>query len=103
MGLLGSVAINRFPRWIPSVVRETETTVAIRHPRPKKRVHYVVIPKKDITSVGDLRNEDQPYLIDAFGIIRELIGRERLTNYEVLTNGPGRQTVTYLHFHLMSD
>jgi len=103
MGLLGSVAINKFSGWLPRVVLETDRSVAIRHPNPKRRFHYVVIPKKDIANIGAFGDEDREYLIDSFAVIQELIEQKRLTDYEVLTNGPGHQTVTYLHFHLMSD
>ena len=72
-------------------------------PDPQKRVHYVVIPKKDITDVGALSDEDKEYLIDLFAVIQELVNKQQLTNYEVITNGPGKQTMTYLHFHLIAE
>jgi histidine triad (HIT) family protein len=102
-GLLASIALNKFPRLVPSVVLETDMTVAIRHPDPQKRVHYVVIPKKDITNVGALSDQDKEYLIDLFAVIQELVKEEHLSDYEVITNGPGKQTVTYLHFHLIAE
>ena len=103
MGLLASVALNKFPGLVPSVALETDATIAIRHPSPQKRVHYVVIPKKDITNIGALSEEDGEYLIDLFAVIQELVKEEHLISYEVLTNGPGKQTVAYLHFHLIAD
>jgi hypothetical protein len=30
------------------------------------------------------------------------VAENNLRAYRVITNGPGRQAVTYLHFHLMS-
>jgi hypothetical protein len=102
-GLLASVALNKFPGLVPSVVLETDMTVAIRHPDSHKRIHYVIIPKKDITNVGALTEEDKENLVDLFAVIQDLIRKEHLTNYEVVTNGPEKQAVTYLHFHLMAD
>lgn len=103
MGLLASVALNKFPGVLPSIVLETDKTVVIRHPSPQKRIHYVIIPKKDIKNATDFSDENSAYLIDIFAVIQELVKEEHLTDYEVITNGPGKQAVTYLHFHLIAD
>lgn len=102
-GLLASVALNKFPGLVPSVVLETDMTVAIRHPKPENRIHYVIIPKRDIRDIGTLSEEDRDYLVDAFAVIQELIKEEHLTKYEVITNGPEKQSMTYLHFHLIGE
>lgn len=102
-GLIASVGIQKFPGTLPSVVQETEKTVVIRHPFPEARVHYVVIPKKDIKDIGSLSEEDMGYLIDAFAVMRGIINQQKLTRYKIYTNGPGLQKMTYLHFHLVSE
>jgi diadenosine tetraphosphate (Ap4A) HIT family hydrolase len=65
-------------------------TVAIKHPDPQKRVHYVITPKKDITNVGTFSDEDRENLIDVFAVIQDLVRQEHLSHYEVITNGPGK-------------
>ena len=100
LGLLTSVGIQRFPALIPSVVKETDKTVVIEHPTPEARIHYLVIPKKDIKNIGELSDADRESLIDAFRVVGELIKENNLVNYRVTTNGPGYQAATYLHFHL---
>ena len=45
---------------------------------------------------------DVKYLSDIFAALQELVRRDRLTNYQVIANGPGRQDVAYLHFHLVA-
>ena len=100
LGLLTSVGIQRFPALIPSVVKETDKTVVIEHPSPEARIHYLVIPKKDIKNIGELSDADRESLIDAFRVVGELIKENNLVNYRVTTNGPGYQAATYLHFHL---
>jgi histidine triad (HIT) family protein len=101
-GLLASVGIQRFSALIPSVVFETDKTVVINNPLPKAPIHYVIIPKKDIKNVGELTEEDGPYLIDAYAVLTYIIAEQKLSRYYVLTNGPGLQKVTYLHFHLIA-
>jgi histidine triad (HIT) family protein len=87
---------------MPSVLLETDKTIVIKDPLPEARIHYVVIPKKDIKNVGELTEEDGPFLIDAYAVITYIITEQKLSRYYVLTNGPGLQKVTYLHFHLIA-
>ena len=100
MGLLTSVGIHKFPALLPSVVKETDRTVVVEHPAPEARIHYIVIPKRDIKNIGQLSDADRESLIDAFAVVREIVNEKSLVNYRVTTNGPGYQGVTYLHFHL---
>ncbi len=41
-------------------------------------------------------------LFDVFKVTGEMIREQNLVDYQLVTNGPGRQGVTYLHFHLLS-
>src|SRR5882672_905141 len=103
LGLLTSVGVQRFSALVPSVVKETDKTIVIEHPSPQARIHYLVIPKKDIKNIGELSDADGEYLIDAFKTVREIIKEKNLTSYRLTTNGPDHQGVTYLHFHLLAD
>lgn len=100
LGLLTSVGVQRFSSIFPGVVKETDKTIVIEHPAPEARIHYLVIPKKDIKNIGELSDADRESLIDAFRVVAELIKENGLMNYRVTTNGPGYQASTYLHFHL---
>ena len=101
-GLLASVGIQQFPRLLPSVVFETDRTIALQVPSTKQGAHYVIVPKKDIKNIGELSTADAPYLLDIFAVAQHLITTKALTNYRITTNGPGFQDVTYLHFHLVT-
>lgn len=103
LGLLTSVGLQGFPALVPHVVKETDKTIVIEHPSPQARIHYLVIPKKDIKNIGELSDADGAYLIDAFKVAQEIIKEKNLTDYRLTTNGPGYQGVTYLHFHLMAN
>lgn len=102
-GLLGSIGIQRFNGLVPLMVKETEKTVVIKHPFPQAPVHYVIIPKKDIRNIAELEEADQEYIVDALAVAGELARQEKLVKYRILTNGPGYQSVAYLHFHLMGN
>jgi hypothetical protein len=101
-GLLASVGIQKLPGLIPLVVLETDKTIVIKNPLPEARVDYIIIPKKDIKNIGQISEEDAPYLLDAYVVARDIIEKEKLSKYRIYTNGPGFQDVTYLHFHLIS-
>ena len=103
VGLLASVGIQKLPMLIPSVMAETEKTVVIEHPAPEARIHYLVVPKKDIKNIADVTEAEEEYLVDAFRVIRGMVKEKNLVKYRVVTNGPGYQGVTYLHFHLIAQ
>jgi histidine triad (HIT) family protein len=102
-GLMVSVGIQKFSALAPSVVKETDKTLVIKHPSPEARIHYLVIPKRDIKNIAGVSDADADYLLDAIKVSGEIIREKNLTNYRLITNGPGYQGVTYLHFHLMSN
>jgi hypothetical protein len=101
LGLLGSVGMQYTPNLVPGVIIETDKTIAVKHPRPATSIHYVIIPKKDIKNIAQLEPGDEEYLSDAAAVIGELVRRDNITKYRVITNGPGYQSVAYLHFHIM--
>jgi len=102
-GLVASVGMQKFSGLIPGRVLETDKVLVIRHPLAKKRFHFVIIPKKDIKDASDISEEDAAYLMEVYRVARMLIKEHHMVDYRFYTNGPGHQTVTYLHFHLISD
>ncbi|RLA39219.1 MAG: hypothetical protein DRR42_27540, partial [Gammaproteobacteria bacterium] len=63
-GLLASVVVQKTPRLIPDIILETDKTLVFKHPRPKHKIHYMFVPKKDIKNIGELTDEDNEYIID---------------------------------------
>jgi histidine triad (HIT) family protein len=104
LGLIGSAGIRDLAghlEGIPSVVAETDRTFALSVPDPRYKVHYVIVPKKDIRDAGQISAEDQPYLTDIFLMARQLAEKDSLKTYRLYTNAGDFQTVGYLHFHLV--
>ncbi len=104
MGLISSMGIRALEGHLdimPLVVMETDRTFVLKLPTEGRKIHYVIVPKKDIPDSGQISAEDAPYLTDIFLIARELVEKNGLYDYKILTNGPGFQKVGYLHFHLM--
>ena len=80
LGLVTSVGVQKFGVLAPSVIKETDKTVAIKHPSPNARIHY-------LKNMGEMSDEDGEYLIDAFKVAREIIKDDNLTAYRLTTNG----------------
>ncbi len=71
---------------------------------PKAPVHILVIPKKEIPSLGELSDEDAALAGHLLVVVRKLAAERKLGDgYRVvLNNGPhAGQTVPHLHFHLL--
>ncbi len=102
-GLVTSAGIRRAPFFIPGVVLESDTCLAIRNPRPEAKIHYVLFPKHDTRNITTLTAADTPYVLGCFALARELVARDHLQGYRLYTNGPELQEIAYLHFHLVAD
>jgi len=100
-GLLASAGIHSLPTFIPTE-HESIECLAIKHPKPEGRVHFVLFPKRDIRNIMEIQPEDGPYVLGCFTLARQIAQAENVLNYRLLTNGPALQHVTYLHFHLIA-
>lgn len=100
-GLIASAGIQRMPGFIPRVVAESDKCVAIVHPKPESKYHYVMFPKRDVKNIGELTSEDEPFVMGCFALIPELVTRSGTRDYRILSNGPGYQDIAYLHFHFL--
>jgi hypothetical protein len=102
MGLLASVGIQKLPAVIPAV-KETDKAIAIKSPDPLADIDFVILPKKDIRDLGDLTADDRAYIDDTFLIISALVREYNIHDYKIISNGPGFQSLNYLHFHLLAE
>ncbi|MDO8601081.1 MAG: HIT domain-containing protein [bacterium] len=105
LGLLASIGIQNLGENLPSIIYETDKTLVfdIQYPYPPDKIHYAVVPKRDIKDMAAATQEDLEYLKDSFAVISNIVKEKNHQKYRVITNGPGYQEVTYLHFHLVID
>lgn len=91
---------------IPSTkVYEDEELLAFRDIAPKAPVHILIIPKKHIASLAEVKPEDAPLLAKIQILARLLAEQEGIleSGFRLLTNS-GRdsgQEVAHLHYHLV--
>jgi histidine triad (HIT) family protein len=86
------------------LVYEDELCLAFRDIQPHAPTHVLVIPKKEIASVGEISDTDGDLLGHIWTVIPKLAAQLKLGGgYRVVVNcGPdGGQSVDHLHFHLM--
>ena len=91
---------------IPSKkVYEDDDILAFYDINPIAKVHVLVIPKKHITSLLELKKEDKDLLFHIFNKINEIaemIGVAK-TGFRVISNvgEDSGQAVKHLHFHIL--
>ncbi len=99
-GLLTAGLIHSHPAFVPSVVAETDRVIAIKHPFPKDKFHFVIFPKRDVRNLGDVDPGEREDLVEVMAVGATLIRDHHLQRYRFWTNGPEGQATAYLHFHL---
>lgn len=101
-GLLASAGIQVVPGALPNLEAESKDCVAVRHPKPEGAYHITYLPKRDVRNVMELTEQDAPFLLGCLALAREHAAKAGITNYRLVTNGPGLQHVTYFHFHVIA-
>ncbi len=83
---------------------EDDQVVAFYDINPQAKVHFLVVPKKHISSAAALTEEDGALLGHIFAVIAKLAKEQGLDNgYRVISNvgEDAGQTVKHLHFHVL--
>lgn len=85
-------------------VFENERILAIEDIAPVAPVHILIMPKKEIPCLQDLKEEDFPLIAEIITVAQNLAAKYEITDgYRLLTNSGSEagQTVFHLHFHLI--
>ncbi|MDD4201135.1 MAG: histidine triad nucleotide-binding protein [Eubacteriales bacterium] len=90
---------------IPSnKIYEDDKVLCFHDVNPQAPVHCLLIPKKHIASIDDVKEEDGELLSYIMLKIKEIAGKLGLDNgYRVVINckEDGFQTVPHLHLHIL--
>lgn len=84
-------------------LRETDTLMAFRHPKPAYPFHVLIVPKKAVASLTELDPTDTAFLADLYSAVQSLVTEFQLPAYRLIINGGEFQDVPQLHFHLIAD
>lgn len=93
-------------REIPSsIVYEDSEIIAFRDVNPQAPVHILVIPKKHIASLVDLKEKDELLVGKIYTVINKIAKQEGIDKkgFRVIVNcgDDGGQEVKHLHFHIL--
>ncbi len=92
---------------IPSTkVYEDDYVLGFRDINPAAKIHILVIPKKHIASLADLKDEDKDYVWKIHEAMNKIAGQEgfKEDGYRVIVNcgKNAGQEVMHLHYHLLA-
>lgn len=84
-------------------VYESDSIVVFPDINPSADVHFLIVPKEHIGSVGDIREENTNLLVEIYQTASKLVEDNNLkdNSYRVVVNGGKAQHVPHLHFHLL--
>lgn len=87
------------------IVHDGSETLAFRDINPKAPTHVLVIPKKHIASLGELKREDAGLMGEIIWTASEIAREEKLDQEGfrlAINSGPAAgQTVFHIHAHVM--
>ena len=94
-------------REIPSeIVYEDEEIIAFKDINPAAPIHILVIPKKHISSIIEIKKEDEAIIGRIYSVINKIaedIGIKEKGFRVILNCGEdGGQEVKHIHFHLLA-
>ena len=84
---------------------ENDSIIAFRDINPQAPIHILIIPKKHISTINDLKHDDSILIGEMFLIAKELAQVENINNsgFRMVfnCNEDGGQTVFHIHLHLL--
>ena len=88
-----------------SIVYEDNEIIAFRDVNPVAPVHILVIPKKHIESVIELKEEDELLIGKIYTVINKIVKQEQIDQkgFRAIVNcgEDGGQEVKHLHYHIL--
>lgn len=91
-------------REIPAdIVFEDERSLAFRDIHPQAPVHILIIPKKPLSGVAAMAEEDRELVGHLLFVAAEIAREEQLSDFRLVTNNgaDAGQSVFHLHIHLL--
>ncbi len=87
------------------IIYESETAIAFRDINPQAPTHVLVIPRKHISTINDIEEEDQAIVGSLYSAAKDIAAAEGLAEdgYRAVMNcmeGAG-QSVFHIHLHVL--
>ncbi len=89
----------------PDTVMETDDVLAFRDIAPQAPTHILIIPKKHISTINDITDEDTELVGKLYQVAKLVAAQEGLAEPGYRTvmncNSDGGQAVYHIHLHLL--
>jgi histidine triad (HIT) family protein len=85
------------------IVHEDELTIAFHDIHPQAPVHILIVPKKPIPTLADVKEEDLHLIAHIHVVAQKLAKEMQLEGWRMVNNvgEKGGQIVFHLHYHLL--
>ena len=87
------------------ILFEDENVLAFRDINPQAPIHFLVIPKKEISTLNDLEEIDKDIVGELFMVAKNLAKKEGIADSGYRTvfncNEHGAQAVYHIHLHVL--
>ncbi len=85
-------------------VYEDDTYVAFTDINPQAPTHILIIPKRHISQIAEMRPDDAAVIGGLFSLAAQICAERALTDYRlVINNGEGAgQTMFHIHLHVLA-
>ncbi|MBR9982119.1 MAG: HIT domain-containing protein [Desulfatitalea sp.] len=88
------------------IVYQDDRVTAFRDIRPQAPTHILIVPNKEIPTVNDISEADEPLIGHMFVVAKEIAAQEGVaeSGYRLLVNcnRDANQEVFHLHMHLFA-
>ena len=88
-----------------AIIYEDDQIFSIKDINPAAKVHLLIIPKKRINTINDVKNGDKDLIGSMVLVAKELAKKYEIdqSGYRLVwnTNNDGGQTVFHIHLHLI--
>lgn len=102
-----SIFTKIISREIPSeIVYEQEDIIVIKDINPKAKIHLLIIPKKEIETINDIKNDDKDLIANMFFVAKKVAFDLWINEWYQLHFNVWKkwwQEVMHIHLHLTSD
>jgi len=88
------------------IVFENDLLIVIKDIAPKAKIHLLIIPKKEIETINDLKQDDEKLLASMFFTAQKIASDLQISTWYQLHFNVWKawwQEVMHLHMHLTSD
>jgi len=87
-----------------TIIYEDDKIIAVKDIYPKAPVHFLIIPKKHILSVDQLKAEDKTLMGEMILTAKKIAREKNLKGYKLIINvgREGGQIIDHIHLHLLS-